>query len=127
MSTTNSGKKESKSTPDPRYEKPHGRRPHNPPYYDPDYERPHEYGHEPPVNYRYPDRRIYGEYASENPPTYIPHPFEHTCFKPRKEDYKPPVTCDDDRGNGLCIRKDHRALTSDEQNRFLNAFTQINA
>ena len=27
----------------------------------------------------------------------------------------------------MCVRKDHRALTADEQNRFLNAFTQINA
>ena len=56
----------------------------------------------------------------------MPHPFEHTCFKPRKEDYKPPVTCDD-HDDELCVRKDHRTLTADEQNRFLNAFTQINA
>ena len=57
----------------------------------------------------------------------MPHPFKHTWFKPRKEDYKPPITCDDDHDNELCIRKDHRILTADEQNRFLNAFTQINA
>ena len=56
----------------------------------------------------------------------MPHPFDHTCFKPRKEDYKPPITCDD-HDHDLCVRKDHRALTADEQNRFLNAFTQINA
>jgi tyrosinase len=56
----------------------------------------------------------------------VPHPFEHTCFKPRKEDYKPPRTCDDDTGE-LCFRKDHRRLTADEQNRFLNAFSQLNA
>ena len=114
-------------THDPHDDKPHGRRPHNAPYYDPDYEQPPDYGHEPPDNYRYPNRRIYGDYASKNPPSYVPHPFEHTCFKPRKEDYKPPVTCDGDRDSELCIRKDHRALTTDEQNRFLNAFTQINA
>lgn len=116
-----------KSKQEKHYEKPRGRRPHNPPYYDPDYERPPDYGHEPPVNDRYPDPRIYGEYASRKPPTYVPHPFEHACFRPRKEDYKPPVTCDDGQDTGLCVRKDHRALTTDEQNRFLNAFSQINA
>jgi tyrosinase len=57
----------------------------------------------------------------------VPHPFEHACFRPRKEDYKPPKTCDDHDGDeGLCIRKDHRMLTADEQNRFLNAYSQIN-
>ena len=96
------------------------------PYDDPDYEHPVEHPHEPPDNYRYPDRSIYGEYASAKPPTYVPHRFEHACFRPRKEDYKPPVTCDDPDDNGLCHRKDHRALTGDEQSRFLNAFTQIN-
>lgn len=103
-------------------------RPHGPvPYEDPDYERRMEHPHEPPDNYRYPDRSIYGEYASKTPPPYIPHPYEHACFRPRKEDYKPPVTCDDYDEDGLCRRKDHRALTADEHNRFLNAFTQINA
>ena len=111
----------------PHDEKPHGHRPHNPPYFDPDSEHPPEHGHEPPANPRYPDSRIYGHYASKKPPRYVPHPFEHTCFKPRKEDYKPPVTCDDDKSGELCVRKDHRTLTSDEQSRFLNAFTQINA
>lgn len=102
--------------------------PHGPvPYEDPDYERRMEHPHEPPDNYRYPDRSIYGEYASKTPPPYIPHPYEHACFRPRKEDYKPPVTCDDYDEDGLCRRKDHRALTADEHNRFLNAFTQINA
>ena len=76
---------------------PHGHKPHDPPYYDPDYEKPPDHGHEPPDN-------------------------------PRKEDYKPPTRCDDHgHGDELCVRKDHRALTSDEQSRFLNAFTQINA
>ena len=103
----------------------HGHRPHTPPYYDPDYEHPADHGYKAPENPRYPDRRIYGDYASKTPPHYVPHPFEHTCFKPRKEDYKPPVTCDGGEGD-LCIRKDHRSLTTDEQNRFLNAFTQIN-
>jgi tyrosinase len=107
--------------------KPHGHRPHDAPYYDPDYQHPPDHGHEPPDNPRYPDRRIYGDYASKRPPPYVPHPFEHTCFKPRKDDYKPPVTCDDHPDDELCVRKDHRTLTSDEQNRFLNAFTQINA
>ncbi len=98
-----------------------------PPYEDPDYSHPPDHHHgKPPENPRYPDRRIYGSYASKNPPAYIPHPYEHACFKPRKEDYKPPVTCDDDHAGDLCIRKDHRALTADEQNRFLNAFTQVN-
>ncbi|MGH9630548.1 MAG: hypothetical protein ACRD7E_19730, partial [Bryobacteraceae bacterium] len=104
---------------------PHGQKPHDPPYYDPDYERPPHHGHEPPDNPRYPDSRIYGNYASKNPPRYVPHPFEHTCFKPRKEDYKPPATCDG-HNDKLCVRKDHRTLTADEQSRFLNAFTQIN-
>jgi tyrosinase len=106
--------------------KPHGHRPHQPPYYDPDYERQPDARHEAPDNPRYPDRRIYGEYASKTPPRYVPHPFEHSCFKPRKQDYKPPVTCDADREDDLCVRKDHRRLTADEQNRFLNAFAQIN-
>ena len=108
---------------------PHHHRPHDPPYYDPNYDDPPSHGHEPPDNPRYPDPRIYGDYASKRPPRYIPHPFEHTCFKPRKDDYKPPVTCDDhdDHDTHLCVRKDHRTLTADEQNRFLNAFTQINA
>lgn len=101
-------------------------RPHNPPYYDPDYDHPIEHGHEPPVDPRYPDERIYGSYATKRPPRYVPHPLEHLCFRPRKEDYKPPVTCDEP-NDELCVRKDHRALTTDEQSRFLNAFTQINA
>jgi tyrosinase len=105
-----------------------GHRPHATPYCDPDYERPHDHGHEAPDNPRYPDRRIYGDYASEKPPRYVPHPYDQTCFKPRKEDYKPPTTCDGHAPDGdLCVRKDHRTLSSDEQNRFLNAFSQINA
>ena len=103
-------------------------RPHVPPYYDPDYEHPSEHPHEPPENPRYPDPRIYGDYASKRPPRYVPHPIEHSCFKPRKDDYRPPVTCDDhDHDEDLCVRKDHRMFTADEQSRFLNAFTQINA
>lgn len=107
---------------------PHPHRPHDPPYHDPNYDDPPRHDHDPPDNPRYPDPRIYGDYASKRPPRYVPHPFEHTCFKPRKDDYKPPVTCDDDHDGDthLCIRKDHRTLTADEQNRFLNAFTQIN-
>jgi tyrosinase len=100
----------------------HGRKP----YEDPDYDKPAEHPHEPPDNYRYPDRSIFGDYASKKPPPYVPHPYEHACFRPREEDYKPPVTCcepDDE----LCQRKDSRALTADEQSRFLNAFTQVNA
>jgi tyrosinase len=104
----------------------HGHRPHETPYHDPDYERPPQHGHERPENPRYPDPRIYGDYASKQPPCYVPHPFEHSCFKPREQDYKPPATCDPPETE-LCVRKDHRRLTADEQNRFLNAFTQINA
>jgi tyrosinase len=111
---------------DPHDGKPHNHRPHNPPYNDPDYDHPPDHLHEPPDNPRYPDRRIYGDYASKKPPRYVPHPFDHMCFKPRKDDYKPPVTCNG-HDDELCVRKDHRALTADEQNRFLNAFTQINA
>lgn len=111
----------------PQDHKPHSHRRHDPPYEDPNYADPPDHRHEPPDNPRYPDARIYGSYASKRPPRYVPHPFEHTCFKPRKEDYKPPVTCDDHGDDQLCVRKDHRMLTADEQNRFLNAFTQINA
>jgi tyrosinase len=97
---------------------------HREPYHDPDYDHPpHEF--EPPDNPKYPDREIYGEYSSERPPRYVPHPFDHACFRPRKDDYKPPMPCydvDDD----LCHRKDHRKLTTDEQNRFLTAYTQVN-
>jgi tyrosinase len=105
---------------------PNSHRPHNSPYHDPNYDDRPEHGQEPPINPRYPDARIYGAYASSAPPLYVPHPFEHACFKPRRDDYKPPKTCHD-YGDQLCTRKDHRQLTSDEQNRFLNAFSQINA
>lgn len=87
-----------------------------------EYERP-----EPPDNPRYPDERIYGEYASKKPPPYVPHPYDHTCFRPREEEYKPPVTCEVDEDDGRCVRRDHRTFTADQQSRFLNAFTQINA
>jgi len=99
------------------------------PYCDLDYEYAHtEHDHQsPPDNPRYPDLHIYGSYASKKPPQYVPHSYEHACFKPRKEDYKPPVTCDGHCIEGLCNRKNHRALTADEQHRFLNAFVQINA
>ena len=80
-----------------------------------------------PDNPRYPDSRIYGDYASKKPPPYIPHPYEDTCFKPREEDYKPPVTCDPVEDDTLCIRRDHRTLTVDQQDRFMNAFNQVNA
>ncbi|ARO87792.1 hypothetical protein EBAPG3_008435 [Nitrosospira lacus] len=105
---------------------------HDEPYLNPDYEGDagHEHDHTaPPDNPRYPDSRIYGKYASKEPPRYVPHPYEHICFKPRKEDYKPPMPCDGDEGNGdgLCLRRNQRSLTVDQQNRFLNAFTQINA
>jgi tyrosinase len=111
----------------PKSGKHYTHRPHDAPYHDPDYSRPNDHGHRPPDNLRYPDPRIYGDYASKTPPRYVPHPYEQACFKPRKEDYKPPTTCDDhDRDDELCVRKDHRTLTADEQNRFLNAFSQIN-
>jgi tyrosinase len=98
------------------------------PYTRIDYDRP-QYGHdhEPPDNPRYPDSRIYGQYASRRPPPYVPHPFEHACFRPREEDYKPPVSCYDDSAHDLCVRRDHRSLTADQQNRFVNAFNQVNA
>ena len=104
----------------------HGHVPHQSLCYDPDYRNPPDHGHKPPANPRYPDPRIYGSYATKNPPRYIPHPIEHACFKPRKDDCKPPQTCNG-HDHDLCVRKDHRMLTADEQNRFLNAFTQINA
>ncbi len=81
----------------------------------------------PPDDLRYPDPRIYGDYASQRPPSYIPHPYEHSCFKPRREDYKPPATCVEDDRAGLCVRRNQRTLTADQQSRFLNAFTQVNA
>lgn len=109
-----------------RQDEGHGHKPHDPPYHDPDYGHPPDHGHEPPDNPRYPDPRIYGEYASKSPPRYVPHPYDHACFKPRKQDYKPPVTCNG-HDDSLCVRKDHRALTTNEQSRFLAAFTQINA
>lgn len=109
----------------PPYKKPYSHRPHDPPYFDPSHQPAPGHGHEPPENPQCPDPRIYGDYASKKPPRYVPHPFEHTCFKPRKEDYKQPTNCDD-HNDELCVRKDHRTLTADEQSRFLNAFTQIN-
>ena len=104
----------------------HGHRPHNPLCEDPDCKNPTKHPTKPPINPRYPDPRIYGRYASKNPPPYVPHPLEHACFKPRKADCKPPVTCDE-HDTDLCVRKDHRRLTCDEQSRFLNAFSQVNA
>jgi tyrosinase len=103
------------------------------PQYEPcahiDYDHPEHYHdhRRPPDNPRYPDRRIYGDYASKRPPAYVPHPYDHACFRPRKEDYKPPITCEDNGNDGLCIRRDHRTLTSDQQDRFINAINQINA
>jgi len=100
------------------------------PYSNPNYENgsKHEHSHSvPPDNPRYPDSRIYGNYSSKEPPRYVPHSYEHICFKPRKEDYKPPVSCDGDGDSRLCSRRNQRVLTVDQQNRFLNAFTQINA
>ncbi len=99
------------------------------PHCEQDYEhgKPKHGNQSPPDNPRYPDPRIYGDYASKKPPPYVPHPYEHTCFKPREEDYKPPVTCERDGDEELCARQDNRTLTSDQQDRFLNAFTQINA
>ena len=93
-----------------------------------DYEKPRDdYDYSvPPDNPRYPYRHIYGDYASKKPPVYIPHPLHHICFKPRPEDYKPPACCSDDSAGG-CVRRDHRTLTADQQNRFLNAFSQLNA
>lgn len=111
---------------DPHDDKSHGHKRHDSLCDDPDYRRPPDHGHKPPANPRWPDSRIYGSYASKKPPRYVPHPFEYTCFKPRKKDCKPPTTCGD-HNDDLCIRKDHRMMTTDEQNRFLNAFTQINA
>jgi tyrosinase len=109
-----------------RDQEPHAR--HAEPYEDPDYDRPPKHPTEPPRNARYPDASIYGSYASDDPPPYVPHPYDHACFRPRKEDYSPPVTCGDEgEEDGLCRRKDHRRMTSDEQNRFLNAFSQANA
>ena len=70
---------------DPHDGTPHNHRPHNPPYNDPDYDHPPDHPHEPPDNPRYPDRRIYGDYASKKPPHYVPHPFEHTCFQAAQE------------------------------------------
>lgn len=99
------------------------------PYHNPDYERDsheHDHGHTPPENLRYTDRRIYGDYASKEPPRYVPHPYEHAIFRPRKEDYKTPMPCDGEEPEGGCARQNQRALTTDQQSRFLNAYTQVN-
>jgi len=97
------------------------------PYRDVDYDRQRD-GHqhpEPPYAPRYPSRRIYGTYATKERPHYVPHPYDHSCFKPREEDYKPPAECDAPT-TGRCTRRNQRTLTGDQQNRFLNAFTQLN-
>ncbi len=99
------------------------------PYCEPDednYEPRDEHRH-PPDNPRYPDPKIYGVYASKKPPPYVPHAYDHSCFRPRKQDYKPPTTCDGVGDESICVRRDHRTLTSDQQSRFVNAFTQLNA
>ena len=93
--------------------------------HDVDYDAPHgDHPSKPPPQVRYPDRRIYGSYASKSPPPYVPHPYDHSCFRPRKEDCKPPRGCDDEPSVGVCVRKNSRTLTSDERARFLNAFSQ---
>jgi tyrosinase len=124
--------RKSTSNPRKRYEKKdkkHDKK-HDPkPYREIDYDdyKPDDHHYEPPENPRYPDRRIYGDYASKKPPAYVPHPLDHACFRPRKEDYKEPQRCDDHApGTATCVRRDHRTLTSDQQNRFLNAFSQVN-
>jgi hypothetical protein len=90
--------------------------PHNPPTRIPITDTRMTTDCEPPQNPRYPDSRIYGiTRRSARRPT-SPTGLDHACFKPRKEDYKPPVTCAD-HDDDLCVRKDHRALTTDEQNR----------
>jgi tyrosinase len=104
----------------------HSHKPHDPPYRDPQHDHKPGRPLKPPSNPRYPDPRIYGTYASKKPPRFVPHPFDHSCFRPRREDYRPPMTCGEPEPQ-LCIRKGHRSLTTDEQTRFLNAFTQINA
>ena len=113
----------------PKPKAPRVTRPRAKPYGEPDYDsyEPMRHDRHPPDNARYPDQRIYGTYASKTPPPYVPHPYEHSCFHPRKQDYKPPPTCDDRPDTGLCVRRDSRRLTSDQQSRFMNAFTQINA
>ncbi|MDX1479051.1 MAG: tyrosinase family protein [Saprospiraceae bacterium] len=108
--------------------KPHYKRHQPKPYCDHDYDdyKP-KHRHKPPDNPAYPDPQIYGDYASKNPPKYVPHSYDHSCFRPRKEDYKEPYKCEDDPDpRTTCVRRDHRRLSTDEQNRFLNAFTQIN-
>ncbi len=105
----------------------HGGGKHDDPYHDPDYDHPPRHPSDPPANPRYPDPDLYGSYASKEPPSYVPHPFRHSCFRPRKDDYQPPVTCDGPREDDLCHRKDARRLTADEQDRFLAAFDQANS
>lgn len=99
-------------------------KPHSLPYYDPDYDQPHQILHVPPENPRFPDLRIFGQYATRNPPAFILHPAEQMSFRPRKADFKAPFRCDG-QDEELCVRKDHRAMTVDEQNRFVNAFMLI--
>lgn len=97
---------------------------HDLPYYDPDYDSPMQFMHPAPDSLRFPDQHIFGQYATLTPPAFVPHPPEHTAFKPRKADFLAPFTCEEPPAD-LCIRKDHRSLTVDEQNRFLNAFMMI--
>src|SRR5262245_11054916 len=92
----------------------HHHKPHALPYYDPDYDQPHEFLQVVPDNLRFPDRQLFGQYATLNPPTFVPHPSDHLAFKPRKADFKAPFTCDGQEEE-LCIRKDHRMMTVDEQ------------
>ena len=51
---------------------------------------------------------------------------EHSCFRPRPQDCKPPVTCDGDNDAAL-PEKGSPPADSGRAKPFLNAFTQINA
>ena len=134
MDDTNQGKTGGIGSHDPGHHGPHDHgapqhgshhhKPHDLPYYDPNYDEPHLMTHVMPDNARFPERRIFGEYATLTPPAFVPHPVDHISFKPRKADFRAPFSCDG-QDEDLCIRKDHRAMTVDEQNRFLNAFMMI--
>ncbi len=113
----------------------HHKKPKPNPCYEKDYDdhgRPDHSHHKPPENPRYPDPDLYGSYATKDPPPYVPHSYDHSCFRPIEKCYKPPTKCHEDDGDDndpqrLCVRRDHRTLTSDQQTRFLNAFAQANA
>ncbi|MEA2080578.1 MAG: tyrosinase family protein [Pseudomonadota bacterium] len=94
-------------------------------------------GHQPPEYQRdpytpdiryYVGEQYYGAYATSNPPEYVPHSLEHSCFRPAPEYDVPPRRCEDAYEGcdpQLRVRINQAMMTQDQRDRFLNAYQQL--